>query len=51
MAGEGNSYGLPTEETLNKLQNIGSTIYRTDLNGTITVTSDGENIEINTSKN
>lgn len=51
MAGEGNSYGLPTEETLNKLQSIGSTIYRTDLNGTITVTSDGENIEINTSKN
>lgn len=51
MAGEGNSYGLPTEETLNKLQNIGSTIYRTDLNGTITVTSDGENIEITISKN
>ena len=51
MAGEGNSYGLPTEETLNKLQNIGSTIYRTDLNGTITVTSDGENIKITTSKN
>lgn len=51
MAGEGNSYGLPTEETLNKLQNIGSTIYRTDLNGTITVTSDGENIQIFTSKN
>ena len=51
MAGEGNSYGLPTEETLNKLQNIGSIIYRTDLNGTITVTSDGENIEISTSKN
>ena len=46
MAGEGNSYGLPTEETLNKLKNIGSTIYRTDLNGTITATSDGENIEI-----
>ena len=51
MAGKGNSYGLPTEETLNKLQNIGSIIYRTDLNGTITVTSDGENIEISTSKN
>ena len=46
MAGEGNSYGLPTEETLNKLQNIGSTIYRTDLNGTIEVISDGENIEV-----
>ena len=50
MAGEGNSYGLPTEETLNKLQNIGSTIYRTDLNGTIEVVSDGENIEVSTSK-
>ncbi len=51
MAGEGNSYGLPTEETLNKLNAIGSIIYRTDLNGTIEVTSDGENIEISTSKN
>lgn len=50
MAGAGNSYGLPTEETLNKLQNIESTVYRTDLNGTMEVVSDGENIEITTSK-
>ena len=50
MAGEGNSYGLPTEETLNKLKNIGSTIYRTDLNGTIEVVSDGEKIQVHTEK-
>ena len=50
MAGEGNLYGLPTEKTLNKLSNIGSTIYRTDLNGTIEVTSDGEEIQIQTEK-
>ena len=50
MAGEGNSYGLPKQEILNKLQNIGSTIYRTDLNGTITITSNGENIQISTFK-
>ena len=50
MAGEGNSYGLPTEKTLNKLSDIGSTIYRTDLNGTIEVTSDGEEIQIQTEK-
>lgn len=51
MVGEKNSYGLPTKETLNKLQNIGSIIYRTDLNGTIEAISDGENIEIFTNKN
>lgn len=51
MAGEGNSYGLPTQEILNKLTSIGSTIYRTDLNGTITAISDGEKIDISTSKN
>lgn len=50
MAGEDNSYGLPTKETLNKLQNIGSTIYRTDLDGTIEVISNGENIQIQTEK-
>lgn len=50
MAGEGNSYGLPTENTLNKLTSIGSTIYRTDLNGTITVVSDGEELQIQTEK-
>ena len=50
MVGEDNSYGLPTQEIIDKLNTIGSTIYRTDENGTIQLTSDGNTIEIKTSK-
>lgn len=35
MAGKDNSYGLPTQETIDKLNNIGSEIYRTDEDGTV----------------
>ncbi len=49
MAGKDNSYGLPTQETINKLNNMGSEIYRTDEDGTIQMTSDGNAIEIKTS--
>ena len=48
MAGKDNSYGLPTQETINKLSNIGSEIYRTDEDGTIQMTSDGNTIQIKT---
>ena len=44
--GKGNSYGLPTAETLSKLQKIGATIYRTDQNGTIIFTSDSKTMTI-----
>ncbi len=41
--GEGNSYGHPHKETLNRLQIIGAAVYRTDLLGTVAVTvTDGE---------
>ncbi|MCM1566081.1 MAG: stalk domain-containing protein [Dehalobacter sp.] len=40
--GAGNTYGHPTAETLLRLQNAGATIYRTDLNGNIVVTTDGK---------
>lgn len=50
MAGTGNSYGLPKQEILDRLNNIGSKIYRTDENGTITAVSDGNKIKINTEK-
>ncbi|HAS04570.1 MAG TPA: hypothetical protein DCR71_02240 [Dehalococcoidia bacterium] len=39
--GAGNTYGHPTAETLQRLQNAGATIYRTDLNGDIVITTDG----------
>lgn len=50
MVGEDNSYGLPTQEIIDKLNTIGSTIYRTDENGTIQLTSDGNTIKVKTSK-
>jgi len=40
--GAGNSYGHPTATTLQRLQQTGSGIYRTDRDGTIIVTSNGE---------
>lgn len=33
--GEGNPYGHPAEELLERLEDFGCTVYRTDLNGTI----------------
>lgn len=51
MVGEDNSYKLPKEETIDKLQESGSEIYRTDLNGDIQIISDGNNIEVIKEKN
>jgi len=42
MAGEGNRYGHPHEETITALTDIGAEIYGTDIHGTIVVTTDGE---------
>jgi competence protein ComEC len=44
--GEDNSYGHPHIETLNRLSDIGSEIYRTDELGTIVVVSDGQSISL-----
>ncbi len=46
----GNSYGHPTQETLDRLSQVGATIYRTDLQGTITAVSDGKRIEFRQAK-
>ncbi len=40
--GEGNKYGHPHKETVNKLKNNNIEYYRTDLKGTISFESDGE---------
>ena len=50
MVGKDNSYNLPTQATIEKLNTIGSKIYRTDENGTIQINSDGNTIEVKTSK-
>lgn len=43
--GRDNDYGHPTENVLNRLAEYGVTVFRTDLLGTITAITDGEEIE------
>ncbi|GAI05937.1 unnamed protein product, partial [marine sediment metagenome] len=50
MAGEGNSYGHPHEETILALFNIETDIYGTDVCGTIAVTTDGKTYEVQTER-
>lgn len=47
MCGKDNLYGHPHEETLKKLADAGVEIYRTDLHGTIVVTTDGQAYDVN----
>ncbi|HEY5561262.1 MAG TPA: ComEC/Rec2 family competence protein [Clostridiaceae bacterium] len=42
--GIGNDYNHPHKETLVALKDIGATIYRTDINKTVVLVSDGKNI-------
>ena len=47
--GEGNSYGHPHAEVLNWLRSMGVEVFRTDEQGSIIASSDGENITWNCS--
>jgi len=40
--GEDNPYGHPTQETLDRLAVVDAEVYRTDLHGTVVITSDGQ---------
>jgi beta-lactamase superfamily II metal-dependent hydrolase len=51
MAGEGNIYGHPHQETINNLCEIGAQIYGTDIHGTITITTDGVTYNVLPSNN
>ena len=44
--GEGNSYGHPHEAALSRLRDAGVDVWRTDLSGTVTITSDGANYTV-----
>ncbi|WP_342686137.1 MULTISPECIES: MBL fold metallo-hydrolase [unclassified Methanoculleus] len=44
--GAGNDYGHPHEETLERLEAAGSRIYRTDRDGTVVVSTDGETLAV-----
>ena len=48
--GDGNNYGHPTKEALDRLEDVGAEVYRTDLQGEITVTSDGSSLTISSKK-
>lgn len=48
--GANNEYGHPHQETLDILRYAGSRVYRTDRNGTVTVTSDGRRISVATER-
>lgn len=50
MAKEGNSYGHPHQETIDALNEIGTIIYGTDVNGTITLVTDGETFSTQTER-
>lgn len=45
-AGEGNSYGHPHSEAIDRLREIGAKIYGTDIHGTITVVTDGSDYSV-----
>jgi competence protein ComEC len=48
--GADNRYGHPAEETLDRLRKAGVKIYRTDLNGEITIETDGNEFEIHAAR-
>jgi beta-lactamase superfamily II metal-dependent hydrolase len=50
MAGVGNSYGHPHQETIQALTAIGAEIFGTDVNGTITITTDSKEYEVHPEK-
>ena len=47
-AGRGNTFGHPAPEVIERLEAIGSAIYRTDLHGQITVETDGQSVRVKT---
>ncbi len=49
-AGAGNQYGYPSESTLSRLESDGIRIYRTDLDGTVIVTTDGKSMDVTVTK-
>ena len=48
--GEGNKYGHPMAETFSKLDSYGAKVYRTDLNGSVIATIDGDKVTVTCEK-
>ncbi|ABX05409.1 MAG TPA: MBL fold metallo-hydrolase [Herpetosiphon sp.] len=49
-AGRNNSYGHPHQQTLTTLCNLGATVYGTDRHGTVVITSDGLEYQVQTAQ-
>ena len=49
--GANNQYGHPNEDTLSKLRDADVVLYRTDLQGTVTATSDGKAVAFEVERN
>ncbi len=50
MAGKGNSYGHPHQETIDALNHIGAKVYGTDVNGTNMISTNGDAYSVATEK-
>ena len=48
--GADNSYGHPSQKVLDRLDDLGSRVYRTDISGNIVLTTDGDTIDAVTEK-
>lgn len=48
--GGDNAYNLPAEDTLSRLRDQGTELYRTDNNGTVIITGDGVSLKVKTEK-
>ena len=48
--GRVNRYGHPSPRAINIVNSLGSKLYRTDIDGAVTMTSDGKTIRIRTAK-
>jgi len=48
--GKDNSYGHPAQKILDRLAKAGVDVYRTDLHGTVTLTTNGRDVEVKTER-
>lgn len=48
--GVGNSYGHPSKSTIDQFKSRRIKVYRTDLSGTVTITSDGQELSVSTER-
>jgi beta-lactamase superfamily II metal-dependent hydrolase len=49
--GANNTYGHPTPQVLARLAVVNATVYRTDTQGTIIVTTNGQTVDVSTTQN